>query len=90
MSSFLALLKRDITLSMKEGGTLGIALGFNLIVVTLLPLGIGPDLNLLNQIAPGVLWVTFVALPFVITRPVVSHRLRRRHSRAHDPRSSCH
>ena len=60
MSSFLALLKRDITLSMKEGGTLGIALGFNLIVVTLLPLGIGPDLNLLNQIAPGVLWVTLL------------------------------
>lgn len=60
MNAFLALLKRDIRLSLKEGGTIGIALGFNLIVVTILPLGIGPDQNLLNQIAPGVLWVTLL------------------------------
>lgn len=60
MSPFLALLKRDILLSLKEGGTIGIALGFNLIVVTILPLGIGPDQNLLNQIAPGALWVTLL------------------------------
>ncbi len=59
-SPFYALLKRDILLSIKEGGTLGIALGFSLIVVTLIPLSIGPDLNLLNQIAPGVLWVTLL------------------------------
>jgi len=57
---FYALLKRDILLSFKEGGTLGIALGFSLIVVSLIPLSIGPDLNLLNQIAPGVLWVTLL------------------------------
>lgn len=60
MSAFFALLKRDIRLSFKEGGTIPIALGFNLITVTLLPLSIGPDLNLLNQIAPAVLWVTLL------------------------------
>ncbi len=60
MSAFFALLKRDILLSIREGGTIGIALGFNLIVVTILPLGIGPDQNLLNQIAPGALWVTLL------------------------------
>ena len=60
MSAFFALLKRDIALSIREGGTIGIALGFNLIVVTILPLGIGPDQNLLNQIAPGALWVTLL------------------------------
>ena len=60
MSAFFALLKRDIALSIREGGTIGIALGFNLIVVTILPLGIGPDQNLLNQIAPGTLWVTLL------------------------------
>ncbi len=60
MSAFFALLKRDILLSIREGGTVGIALGFNLIVVTILPLGIGPDQNLLNQIAPGALWVTLL------------------------------
>lgn len=60
MSAFLALLKRDIRLSFREGGTIGIALGFNLIVVSILPLGLGPDMNLLNQIAPGALWVTLL------------------------------
>src|SRR4029079_17090614 len=38
----------------------GVALGFYLVVVTLLPLGIGPDLNLLTRIAPGVLWVALL------------------------------
>lgn len=60
MNAFIALLKRDILLSLREGGALTIALGFNLIVVTILPLGLGPDMNLLNQIAPGVLWVTLL------------------------------
>ena len=60
MNAFLALIKRDILLSIREGGALTIALGFNLIVVTILPLGLGPDMNLLNQIAPGVLWVTLL------------------------------
>ncbi|GJM03610.1 MAG: heme exporter protein B [Rhodomicrobium sp.] len=60
MSAFYALLKRDILLSLREGGTIGIALGFNLIVVSILPLGLGPDMNLLNQIAPGALWVTLL------------------------------
>ncbi len=60
MSAFFALLKRDILLSIREGGTIGTALGSTLIVVTILPLGIGPDQNLLNQIAPGALWVTLL------------------------------
>jgi len=44
----------------KDGGTIGVALGFYLIVVTLLPLGLGPDLNLLSRIAPGLLWVALL------------------------------
>lgn len=57
MSSFSALLARDLTLAWREGGALGTALGFFLIVVTLTPLGLGPDLNLLARIAPGILWI---------------------------------
>jgi len=48
---------RDLTLSWREGGALGTALGFYLVVVAILPLGLGPDLNLLARIAGGVLWV---------------------------------
>ncbi len=60
MNGFLTLLKRDLLLAVREGGALGTALGFYLIVVTLMPLGLGPDLNLLTRIAPGVLWVALL------------------------------
>jgi heme exporter protein B len=60
MTPFLELLKRDVWLTWREGGAVGTALGFYVMVVTLLPLGIGPDLNLLARIAPGLLWVALL------------------------------
>src|SRR5690606_15525741 len=60
MSAFTALLKRDLTLTLREGSALGTALGFYLIVVAMMPLGLGPDLPLLNRIAPGVLWIALL------------------------------
>jgi len=60
VSAFLALLKRDLLLSVRQGGALGTALGFYMLVVTLLPLGLGADLNLLSRIAPGVLWIALL------------------------------
>lgn len=55
-----ALLVRDLRLAVREGGALGTALGFYLVVVALLPLGLGPDLNLLSRIAPGILWIALL------------------------------
>jgi heme exporter protein B len=60
MSRFLALLRRDLALAIKDGSALGTALGFYLVVVALLPLGLGPDLKLLSRIAPGVLWIALL------------------------------
>jgi heme exporter protein B len=60
MIPFWQLVRRDLRVAWTEGGTVGVALGFYLVVVTLLPLGIGPDLNLLARIAPGVLWVALL------------------------------
>ncbi len=60
MTAFMTLLKRDLLLAIREGGALGTALGFYLIVVTLMPLGLGPDLNLLSRIAPGILWIALL------------------------------
>jgi len=57
MSAALALLARDVKLAWREGGAVGVALGFYLVVVVITPLGLGPDLNLLGRIAPGILWV---------------------------------
>jgi len=60
MTAFWQLVRRDLLVAWKEGGTLGVALGFYLVVVAMLPLGLGPDLNLLSRIAPGVLWVALL------------------------------
>ena len=60
MSAFLDLVRRDLRLAVREGGAISTALGFYLIVVAILPLGLGPDLNLLSRIAPGVLWVALL------------------------------
>ena len=47
-------------LALREGGAIGTALGFYLIVVSILSIGIGPDLQILSKIAPGVLWGTLM------------------------------
>jgi heme exporter protein B len=60
VSPALALLKRDVKLSWREGGAIGTALGFYLVVVAITPLGLGPDLNLLARIAPRMLWIALL------------------------------
>ena len=60
MSPFLSLIGRDLRLARLQGGAVSTALGFYLIIVAALPLGLGPDLNLLSRIAPGVLWVALL------------------------------
>ena len=60
MKPFLTILFRELRLAAREGGAVGTALGFFVVVVTILPLGLGPDLNLLSRIAPGVLWVALL------------------------------
>jgi heme exporter protein B len=60
MSGFRVLLARDIRLAVREGGVVGTALGFYLIAVTLMPLALGPNLQLLARIAPGVLWIALL------------------------------
>lgn len=57
MRAFFELVRRDLQLARRDGAALGTALGFYVIVATMLPLGVGPDLNLTSRIAPAVLWV---------------------------------
>ena len=59
-SALLALLKRDLLLARKQGGGLGAALGFILAVTVLVPLAIGPELGLLQRIAPGMMWLSLL------------------------------
>ena len=51
------LLQRDIRLAIRSGGGFGLALAFFLMVVVLVPFGVGPEREVLSKIAPGILWV---------------------------------
>lgn len=53
----IALLQRDLRLALRAGGGFGLALAFFLIVVVLVPFGVGPSSDTLAPIAPGILWV---------------------------------
>lgn len=53
----IALLTRDLRLAMRAGGGFGLGLAFFLILAVLVPLGVGPESQVLALIAPGILWV---------------------------------
>lgn len=53
----MALLLRELHIARAESSAIGTALGFYLMVVALVPLGVGPNLALLARIAPGILWI---------------------------------
>jgi len=57
VSAFLALVRRDLKLSARVGGSGALGLIFFLMIVTLVPFGLGPDLNLLARIGPAILWI---------------------------------
>jgi heme exporter protein B len=54
---FFALLARDMRLSVRVGGGALMGALFFLIVVSMMPFAIGPDLNLLARIGPAILWL---------------------------------
>ncbi|MBI5449761.1 MAG: heme exporter protein CcmB [Gammaproteobacteria bacterium] len=51
------MLVRDLTLAVRRLSDVLTTLFFFVIVVSLFPLGVGPDLDVLRSIAPGVVWV---------------------------------
>lgn len=58
MSSFGALLTRDLRLAVRQGGDVTNVIAFFALAVVLFPFGIGPDPDLLARVSAGVLWVT--------------------------------
>jgi heme exporter protein B len=57
LAPIFAIIRRDLLLAMRRKSEVLTALFFFIIVVSLFPLGIGPEPALLRKIAPGVLWV---------------------------------
>ncbi len=53
--AFMAVLRRDLLLAMRRKSEVLTAVFFFVVVAALFPLGIGPELNTLRLVAPGVL-----------------------------------
>lgn len=56
--AFFLILKRDLTIAFRHKDEVLNPVLFFIIVITLFPLGIGPEANTLARIAPGIIWVS--------------------------------
>ncbi|OUS27890.1 heme exporter protein CcmB [Thalassotalea sp. 42_200_T64] len=54
---FVLVVKRDLTIALRHRDDIFNPLLFFIIVVTLFPLGVGPESTTLTRIAPGIIWV---------------------------------
>ena len=58
MSPFLPLVARDLRLALRQGGDAAMVIAFFVLTVVLFPFGVGPEPELLQRIAAGIVWVT--------------------------------
>ena len=54
---FMSIFKRDLLLSFRQRSDMVNPLFFFIMVISLFPLGVGPEPSTLSKIAPGVLWI---------------------------------
>jgi heme exporter protein B len=57
MTSLAAILVRDMRIAVRVGGGALMGVLFFVVVVTLIPFAVGPDLPLLKRIGPAILWL---------------------------------
>ena len=57
MNAMGALFMREVRVASRVGGGAAMGVVFFLILVTMVPFAIGPDLNLLSRIGPAILWI---------------------------------
>ncbi len=57
MNRFLRIVRRDVQLALRQGSAGTMVVMFFVLTVTLFPLGVGPEINILQRISSGVLWV---------------------------------
>lgn len=57
MQAFFGLIQQELRLALRQGGDIGLVLGFFVLAVILFPFGIGPEPELLRRVAAGIIWV---------------------------------
>ena len=57
MGTIMAIIRRDLSLVMRQGSDAFVVLIFFIVTVTLFPLGVSPDPLILQNLASGIVWV---------------------------------
>jgi len=57
LQAFVAVVRRDLMLALRRRADVLNTLVFFIIVVSLFPLGVGPEMDMLRKMAPGIVWV---------------------------------
>ncbi|MDC0399277.1 heme exporter protein CcmB [Alphaproteobacteria bacterium] len=57
MDTVMAIIRRDLSLVMRQGSDAFVVLIFFIVIVTLFPLGVSPDPLILQNLASGIVWV---------------------------------
>jgi heme exporter protein B len=58
MRRLIEIVRRDLRLALRQGSDSVMVVTFFVLTVILFPFGIGPEVNILERVSPGVLWVT--------------------------------
>lgn len=58
MTAFYEIVRRELRLALRQGTDSIMVVTFFVLTVVLFPFGIGPELNILERVSAGVLWVT--------------------------------
>ncbi len=82
LTTFLHVVRRDLLLAARQKADVLNTLFFFVVVVTIVPLGIGPEPNLLRSIAPGVVWVAALLAAILSLPRLFAERSCRRHAGA--------
>ncbi|MCL4148669.1 UNVERIFIED_CONTAM: hypothetical protein GTU68_001315 [Idotea baltica] len=72
-NAFMTLLKRDLLLALRRQSDIFTVLFFFIIVVSLFPLGIGAEQEVLRKIAPGVVWVAALLASTLALERIFAH-----------------
>jgi heme exporter protein B len=58
VTAWLLLVRRDLRLALRQGGDAALVIAFFFLAVILFPFGVGPEPEVLQRIAAGIVWVT--------------------------------
>jgi heme exporter protein B len=73
MATLLAVIRRDLLLALRQRADLFNTLLFFVVVVSMFPLGVGPEMVMLRTIGPGIVWVAALLAAILSLNRLFAH-----------------